>query len=165
MASLGKLHEFKPDEEEFATYLERVEIFFAANGVEDTKKVPVFLNAIGGAAYGILRSLVAPSSPMSLSFKELTETLQAHYEPKTSIIAERFHFHKRSQHTGESITAFVAELRRLAARCKFEGYLSLVHNTSHCLAMRHRAALATIYEHEIASATRRIASYRAASRG
>ena len=123
MASLGKLHEFKPDEEEFATYLERVEIFFAANGVEDTKKVPVFLNAIGGAAYGILRSLVAPSSPMSLSFKELTETLQAHYEPKTSIIAERFHFHKRSQHTGESITDFVAELRRLAARCKFEGYL------------------------------------------
>ena len=48
---------------------------------------------------------------MSLSFKELTETLQAHYEPKTSIIAERFHFHKRSQHTGESITDFVAELR------------------------------------------------------
>ena len=43
MATLGKLHEFKPDEEEFATYLERVEIFFAANGVEDTKKVPVFL--------------------------------------------------------------------------------------------------------------------------
>ena len=78
MATLGKLHEFKPDDEEFATYLERVEIFFAANGVEDTKKVPVFLNAIGGAAYGILRSLVAPSSPMSLSFKELTETLQAH---------------------------------------------------------------------------------------
>ena len=32
-------------------------------------------------------------------------------------------------------------------------------------AMRHRAALATIYEHEIASATRRIASCRAASRG
>ena len=42
---------------------------------------------------------------------------------KTSIIAERFHFHKRNQHTGESITDFVAELRRLAARCKFEGYL------------------------------------------
>ena len=60
---------------------------------------------------------------MSLSFKELTKTLQAHYEPKTSIIAERFHFHKRSQHTGECITDFVAELHRLAARCKFEGYL------------------------------------------
>ena len=35
MATLGKLHEFKPNEEEFATYLERVEIFFAANKVED----------------------------------------------------------------------------------------------------------------------------------
>ena len=31
--------------------------------------------------------------------------------------------------------------------------------------MRHRAALATIYEHEIASATRRIVSCRATSRG
>ena len=38
--------------------------------------------------------------------------------------------------------------------------ITLRHDT-----MRHRASLATIYEHEIASATRRIASCRAASRG
>lgn len=123
MATLGKLHKFKLDVEDFATYMERVEIFFAINGMEGDKKVPVFLNAIGGTAYGVLHSLVAPDTPMSKSFQVLTETLQAHYEPKLSIIAECFHFHKRSQHTGESITNFVAELRRLTACCKFEGYL------------------------------------------
>ena len=112
-----------PNEEELATYLERVEIFFAANGIEGDKQVPVFLNAIGGEAYGVLRSLVAPASPMSKTFAELTETLKNQYEPKSSIIAERFHFHKRSQRKGESIADFVAELRRLAARCKFEAYL------------------------------------------
>ena len=100
-----------------------MEIFFAANGIEGDKQVPVFLNAIGGEAYGVLRSLVAPASPMSKTFAELTETLKNHYEPKSSIIAERFHFHKRSQRTGESIVDFVAELPRLAARCKFEAYL------------------------------------------
>ena len=43
MATLGKLHEFKP-KEEFANYLERVEIYFAANGtgIEGDKQVPVF---------------------------------------------------------------------------------------------------------------------------
>ena len=123
MATKGQLHEFRPDAEEFSAYMERVHIFFAAHGVPDEKKVPVFLNGIGGTAYGILRSLVAPDSPMSKSLEVLTEKLRDHYEPRPIIIAERFHFHKRDQHSGESITEFVAELRRLAARCKFEAFL------------------------------------------
>ena len=43
--------------------------------------------------------------------------------------------------------------------------LSLFHNMLHCLATQRDAALATIYEHEIVSATRRIASCHSASRG
>jgi len=35
----GSLHEFQPDSEEFSAYMERVEIFFAANYVKATKKV------------------------------------------------------------------------------------------------------------------------------
>ena len=48
MALLGKLHEFDPDSEELSAYLERVEIYFLANDVEEAKKVPVLLNCIGG---------------------------------------------------------------------------------------------------------------------
>ena len=47
--TLGSLHEFRPDSEELSTYMERVEIYFASNDVPEDKKVPVFLNAIGGS--------------------------------------------------------------------------------------------------------------------
>ena len=123
MATKGQLHEFRPDAEEFSAYMEWVHIFFADHGVPDEKKVRVFLNGIGGTAYGILCSLVAPDSPMTKSLEVLTEKLRDHYEPRPIKKAERFHFHKRDQHSGESITEFVAELCRLAAQCKFEAYL------------------------------------------
>ena len=43
MASFGRIQEFHPDEESVSAYVERVELFFAANGIEDNKKVPIFL--------------------------------------------------------------------------------------------------------------------------
>ena len=63
--TMGSLHEFRADSEDFSTYMERVDIYFAANDVPEDKKVPVFLNAVGGTTYGVLRSLLAPESPMS----------------------------------------------------------------------------------------------------
>ena len=73
MALLGKLHEFNPDSEELSVYLQRVEIYFVVNDVEEAKKVPVLLNCIGGTTYGLLRSLLAPDSPMSKSYAEIRE--------------------------------------------------------------------------------------------
>ena len=40
MTTLGKLHEFNPDTEPFSANVEQVNIFFAANSIDDTKKVP-----------------------------------------------------------------------------------------------------------------------------
>ena len=36
----GALHEFRPDSEDFSTYMERVEIYFFANDVPETKRYP-----------------------------------------------------------------------------------------------------------------------------
>ena len=49
--------------------------------------------------------------------------LKKHFEPKKIIIAERFNFHRRNQASDESITEYVAELRKLAASCEFGGNL------------------------------------------
>ena len=46
-----------------------------------------------------------------------------HFEPKPLLIAERFHFHRREQNADESITEYVAELRRLASTCEFKAFL------------------------------------------
>ena len=39
------------------------------------------------------------------------------------VIAERFKFHRRDQCVGETVTRYVAELRKLASDCQFEAYL------------------------------------------
>ena len=36
-ATIGKLSEFSPEKEKICAYLERVELFFTANGIEEDK--------------------------------------------------------------------------------------------------------------------------------
>ena len=113
---IGRIEEFCPETEKFAAYIERVEFFFAANEIPADKKVPVLLSAIGGKTYGLLRDLVAPANPKNKSFGEIVDAIQAQYEPKPLIIAERFNFHRRDQLPGETVATYIAELRRLATK-------------------------------------------------
>ena len=102
-ASFGHIGEFKPDNERFSVYVERFELFLAANGVQDSRKVPLFLTMVGGTTYGLLHHLVAPSNPKDMSYGDIVSKLRAHFEPKPLIIAKRFLFHRRDQKPGESI--------------------------------------------------------------
>ena len=52
-------------------------------------------------------------------FEELTEVLKKHYNPPPSEVMQCFRFNSRSQKAGESVTAYVADLRRLAEFCNF----------------------------------------------
>ena len=94
-----------------------------ANDVADEKKVAVFLSLIGSKTYSLLRNLVSPTRPQEKLYKDLVEVLKDHYEPKHIVIAERFHFHRRAQAGGESISEYLAELRRLSTHCEFGAYL------------------------------------------
>ena len=122
MASYGKIEEFQPIKN-ISNYLECVEIFFQANGIADGKKVPVFLSIAGGSVYALLRSLLSPVKPQENTFDELKAELKKHFEPKKVVIAERFNFHRRNQASDESITEYVAELRKLTTNCDFGDYL------------------------------------------
>ena len=122
-STVGSLAEFKPDSERIEAYLERVQLFFDANGIKDDKQVAILLTVIGSNIYALLSSLLAPTKPREKSFQELSETLRHHFDPKPLVIAERFHFHRRNQASSESISDYVAELRRLATHCEFGDYL------------------------------------------
>jgi len=112
MTSFGRIKEFRPEEETIDSYLERIEIFFTANGIAADKQVPVFLSVIGSKTYAILRSLVAPAKPTEKDFAALSAELKKHFEPSKIVIAKRFHFHRRSQGPEETVSEFLAELRR-----------------------------------------------------
>ena len=66
---------------------------------------------------------MSPTDPKTKTFDELVETLSGHFEPKPIVIAERYHCHKRDQAAGESVSQFIAELRRLARHCEFKTFL------------------------------------------
>ena len=119
----GALQEFRSEGEELSAYLERVDLFFLANETPVAKQVPIFLNIVGATTYSLLGNLLAPANPKDKSLVEIKTVLLDHFEPKRNVVAERFRFHKRCQNHGESVAEFVAEVRRLAARCSFGNYL------------------------------------------
>ena len=97
---------------------------FVANGItEDAKKQAVFLSVIGASTYKLLSSLLAPDKPGEKAYETLVEKLTEHFTPAPSEIVERFKFHSRFRKPGESVTAFVSELRSIAKFCNFGGTL------------------------------------------
>ena len=103
-------------------YVERLEHFFVANGIDDVgKKRAVLLSVVGAAT---LRNILSPEKPGEKTYTELVEKLARHFKPAPSEIVERFKFHSRVRRAGESIATYVAELRSLSEYCNFGATLN-----------------------------------------
>ena len=119
-ATLGRVDEFDSTKDDWLQYVERLEHFFVANGIDNAeKKRAVLLTAVGAATYKTLRNIVSPSKPGEKSYAQLVEALSKHFKPTPSEIVERFKFHSRVRKAGESIATFVSELRSLSEYCNF----------------------------------------------
>jgi len=123
LAQFGQLPEYHPETEKIAVYLERVELFFAANDIVEDKRVAIFLSSVGGKTYSILQDLLAPDKPSAKSLDQLFTALKTHYQPQPLVIAECFYFHRRSQAVNESIADYMAALCQLATHCVFANFL------------------------------------------
>ena len=115
MAAHGNIEEFDSLVQDWTEYCERLEQYFLANDVQDaTKQCAILLSISSSATYQLIRKLVAPAKQTDKSFDDIVELVHVHYTPKTSAIVQQFRFHSCLQKEGESITEFVAELRRLS---------------------------------------------------
>ena len=63
MAIVDRVGEYVDGREDIASYIERVELYFAANYVKAGYKVATFIAFIGSDAYGLLRYMLAPERP------------------------------------------------------------------------------------------------------
>lgn len=68
----------------------------------------------------MLANLVSPANPDTKTFDELVLALSKHFQPKSSIISERYSFLCRCQEPDESLTDFVASLTKLIVRCDYD---------------------------------------------
>ena len=67
MAAIGRLDKFQVGKEDFDCYMDRMEQYFIANSIADEKQIAVFLTAISGPTYKLLRILLSPATPKDKS--------------------------------------------------------------------------------------------------
>ena len=89
---MGQVGEYIDGKEDIGCYIERVELYFAANYVEADYEVATFLALIGPDAYGVLRNLLVPELQKDKFIDELKELLVSHYSPKPILIADVLNF-------------------------------------------------------------------------
>lgn len=121
---IGSIGPFDENIEQWSSYTERFGYFAVANEIKDEKLVPTFLSIMGPKTFNLLRDLLQPEKPGSKTYQQIVDILANHLSPKPLVIAERFRFHKRNQEEGESVTMFVAALRKLAQHCEFRDVLN-----------------------------------------
>ena len=120
MATHGTIAAFSSSQETCTVYVERLEQYFAANKIEDAdQQRAILLSICVPATYRLIHNLVSPKKPTELKIADLITIVQKHHDPKPSMIVQRFRFNGRNCHTGESVTAYVAELRQLAEHCQY----------------------------------------------
>ena len=95
---IGRIDPFDKTIESWGNYVERLEQYFEANEVENTKKVSSLLTLIGGKTYSLLIDL----------------TFNKHLLPKPLIIAERYRFYKGTgyEYDGNVFVTWVLQVRR-----------------------------------------------------
>ena len=123
MEGFGRIEAFIPDAGTiWSQYQERLQQLFVVNETtdEDKKKAPL-LSVCGRECYHLLSNLAHPDKPSAKSYDELCRLLQDYVEPKPSEIVERFKFFNVVRKPEESVTEFMARLRRAAKYCNFDG--------------------------------------------
>ena len=118
-----RIREFDPEKEDWRDYIEQVEQYFVAHDLNGDAKEPtkraLFLSGVGSTTYVTLKSLLAPAKPADKTFDEIVSTLTKHYSPPPSEVVQSYRFFTRVRQPGETVSAFVAALRRLAKDCNF----------------------------------------------
>ena len=67
---------------------------------------------------------MASEKPMDKTFTEIVALVKDHHLPCPSTIVQRYNFHTCNQKAGESISEYVAELRKLPEFCEFNNTLA-----------------------------------------
>jgi len=121
---IGTVDTFNEAEDTWQAYVERLEHFFTANEiVSEPKRKAILLSSVGPKTYKLLSNLVAPRKPGDVPYHEIIDVLQNHHNPRPSTIVQRFKFNTRVRGPGETIRAYVAELRRLTEYCEYNDNL------------------------------------------
>ena len=84
-------------------------------------RVATFLTIIGEEANKVYDIFTWANSQDEQCLADVLSQFDIYCEPRTQVIYERFRFNNRNQRAGESIPAYITELRTIAMNCAHEG--------------------------------------------
>ena len=113
-ARYNGFREFNMECDDWEVWMERLQQYFIANDVPDTKKASILLTLLGNNEYMLLRDLATPKKPSKLGVEDINKILSTHLKPKPSEVIERYKFKERKQLSGESIKDYVAILKKMS---------------------------------------------------
>lgn len=101
-------------------FVERLEMWFAANEVKTEKKVAYLLTAMDITVYRLIRNMCAPVQPSNKTYDEIKKILKEQFVNKTNAWRERKKFMEASQEEGETCRTYLNKLKALAVNCEYE---------------------------------------------
>ena len=107
--------------ENWKRFIQEFEIYLVSSekeGKKDEVKVALLLHCGGCELLDIYNTLPVTEEDKQ-NYKKLKESLNCHFEPKKYTTYERYLFNTRSQQPGESIDAFMTDLRKKAKNCNY----------------------------------------------
>ncbi|KAK8788324.1 hypothetical protein V5799_021900, partial [Amblyomma americanum] len=104
----------------WSSWVGRLQFYFEANNITDPAlKRANLLTLCGEQTYDTVCALIQPSTPAAVSYDDIVAALQKHYDPRPSEVYSRARFQRRDQLEGETVSAYIAALKKLAAHCNF----------------------------------------------
>ena len=88
-SNYGKLSEYDSSKEDWQSYIERLELYFTANDIDDEeKRKAILLTSHGIECYHLFKGLTTPRKPIDKTFIELVTLMTNHENSKRNPIAE-----------------------------------------------------------------------------
>lgn len=113
--------DFKMGTDDWEEFMERIELYYEANDIEnEEKKRAILLTQIDAETYSIVRKVCAPQKPKETSLKDIITKMEKYIQPKENETVLRQQFRERKQKKEESVIQYIADLRNLAQKCKFK---------------------------------------------
>uniref|UniRef100_A0A2H1V9U2 SFRICE_009183 n=1 Tax=Spodoptera frugiperda TaxID=7108 RepID=A0A2H1V9U2_SPOFR len=117
---LVKYHEFNVKNDNWDSYIVRLNYCFEASGIiDDSLKKANFFTVCGAEVFETVLALITPRKSSDVTFAEVTNILTKHYSPKPNEISVSYKFYKRDQAANESASEYIAQLRKISTDCNF----------------------------------------------
>ena len=130
MVSQGQIELFNSRKDEWDSWNRRFDQWlsispYATGDDADNRKHAAFCTFIDSETFKLLCTLCTPKKPEECTYVELKNKLKKQFGTKKLVLAESYHFYAYKQHERQSLSDYLAELRRLALTCQWsEGYLA-----------------------------------------